>query len=533
MNLDALQAVALACAQARSLDRVLQEVVAGLVEQEEVALARIWLEGPGDICSACPMRPECPDQTRCLHLVASAGGSLDGAEDWGGIDGRFRRFPLGVRKVGLIGSSAAPLLIHDVHENEEWIADLEWTQREKIRTFAGQPLVFRDRMLGVVAVFSRADIDEQQHRWLRAFADHAAVAIANAHAFEEIADLRARLEQERDYLREEVKEAQSHGEILGSSEVLKKVLRQITLVAPTDAGILLQGESGTGKELVARAIHEQSARRDRPLVRVNCASIPKDLFESEFFGHVRGAFTGALRNRVGRFQLAHGGTLFLDEVGEIPLELQSKLLRVLQEGEFERVGDDHTRKVDVRVIAATNRNLKAEAEAGRFRQDLFFRLSVFPMEIPPLRERKEDIAPLASHFLRMAAQRLNRPLPPMTRAQLLSLQGYAWPGNVRELQNVLERAVILSPADRLCLEMALPSPDVETDDRPADGESERPSFFTETEMRRREKDNLVAALRHAGWKVYGPGGAADLLGLKPSTLATRMRVLRIERPRRR
>jgi len=514
------------------LDRVLQEVVAGLTAQEDVALARIWLEGPGDICGVCPMRPDCPDQTRCLHLVASAGRSLDGTKNWCGIEGHFRRFPLGVRKVGRIGASAAPLLIHDVQHDEEWIADPEWVRREQLRTFAGQPLIFRDRVLGVVAVFSRSDINEQQHRWLRAFADHAAVAIANADAFEEIVALRARLEQERDYLREEVKEVQAHGEILGSSEVLKKVLQQITLVAPTDANVLLQGESGTGKELVARAIHEQSARRHRPLVRVNCASVPKDLFESEFFGHVKGAFTGALRSRVGRFQLANGGTLFLDEVGEIPLELQSKLLRVLQEGEFERVGDDRTREVDVRVIAATNRDLKTEAEAGRFRKDLFFRLSVFPIEVPPLRERREDIAQLASHFLRMAAQRLNRPLPPVTEAQLLSLQGYAWPGNVRELQNVLERAVILSPADVLCLEMALPSPEVETQDAPTAGEPERSAFLTETQMRRREKENLVAALRHVGWKVYGPGGAADLLGLKPSTLATRMRALRIERPRR-
>ncbi len=532
MNPDALQAVALACAQARSLDRVLQEVVDGLMAQQGVALARIWLTGPGDICAACPMRPECPDQTRCLHLMASAGGSLDGSESWCGLEGHFRRIPLGARKVGRIGSSGAPMLIHDVHDNDEWIAHPEWARREKIRTFAGQPLVFRDQQLGVLAVFSRSDIDEQQHRWLRAFADNTAVAIVNARAFEEIATLRARLEEERDYLREEVKEVQAHGEILGSAASLKKVLRQITLVAPTDAGVLLQGESGTGKELVARAIHEQSARRDRPMVRVNCASVPKDLFESEFFGHIKGAFTGALRNRVGRFQLADGGTLFLDEVGEIPLELQPKLLRVLQEGQFERVGDDQTREVDVRVIAATNRDLKKEAEAGRFRQDLFFRLSVFPIEIPPLRERRKDIAQLASHFLGMAAQRLKRPLPPVTKAQLQSLEGYDWPGNVRELQNVLERAVILSPADGLCLDMALPRPEVETDDAATAGEPEGSVFLTETEMRRREKKNLLAALQHAGWKVYGPGGAADLLGLKPSTLATRLRTMRIQRPRR-
>ena len=221
------------------------------------------------------------------------------------------------------------------------------------------------------------------------------------------------------------------------------MLEQIKVVAPTPASVLLLGESGTGKELVARAIHDHSGRKGKPLVRVNCASVPKDLFESEFFGHVKGAFTGAIKDRVGRFEMANGGTLFLDEVGEIPLDLQAKLLRVLQEGQFEKLGEDKTRTVNVRLIAATNRDLHAEANAGRFRQDLYFRLSVFPIELPPLRERREDIAPLAEYFIGQSAERLGLPAPHLTREHLRQLEHYDWPGNVRELQNVIERATIL------------------------------------------------------------------------------------------
>jgi len=266
-----------------------------------------------------------------------------------------------------------------------------------------------------------------------------------AEAFKEITALKDQLEQERDYLRDEINVTLNFGEIIGESQALRRTLVQTEAVAPTPANVLVLGESGVGKEMIARAIHFQSDRSDKPLVKVNCASIPKDLFESEFFGHVRGAFTGAHRERTGRLQLADGGTLFLDEVGEIPLSLQGKLLRALQEREFERVGDDRTVRVDVRVVAATNRNLAEDVKAGRFREDLFYRLSVFPIEVPPLRERVDDIAPLAAHFLDIICKELGRDPPRMTRQQLKALRSHRWPGNIRELANLMERLAILYP----------------------------------------------------------------------------------------
>jgi transcriptional regulator with GAF, ATPase, and Fis domain len=304
-------------------------------------------------------------------------------------------------------------------------------------------------------------------------------------------------------------------------------------VAPTSASVLLLGESGTGKELVASAIHDRSARRQRPFVRVNCASVHAELFESEFFGHVKGAFTGAVRDRVGRFELADGGTLFLDEVGEIPPALQAKLLRVLEDGQFERVGEERTRRVDVRIIAATNRILESEVEAGRFRRDLYYRLSLFPIEVPPLRDRKEDISLLAAHFLRLASQRLNRPAPALTAPDLETLQQYDWPGNVRELAHVIERAVILTDGRELRVRqaLALARPRPGRPGSPTQSRTTRPAAaVTDAEMRRLEQENIQLAMDQAGGKIYGHGGAAERLGLKPTTLTYRMKALGI-RPR--
>jgi transcriptional regulator with GAF, ATPase, and Fis domain len=359
-----------------------------------------------------------------------------------------RRLPpvlIGERKIGHVAKTGEPLLLSGLRD-EEWLADRAWVEREGIRTVAAQPLVFHGESLGVLALFDRGVLDAHALEWLRVFADYAAVSIANARAFEEIEALRTRLEDENLYLREEVTAALGVGEFVGASPGLHKVLRQVQLVAPTDASVLITGESGTGKELVARAIHDGSARKGRALIKVNCSAVPDSVFESELFGHVKGAFTGAHRDRPGRFELADGGTLFLDEIGEVPIAMQTKLLRVLQEKEFERVGDTRTRKVDVRIIAATNRDLKGEVDAGRFRQDLFYRLGVFPLEIPPLRERREDIPPLVEHFVTQSARRLNRPIPRVTHAALRQLAAHDWPGNVREPQNVVERAVILPKA---------------------------------------------------------------------------------------
>jgi len=348
----------------------------------------------------------------------------------------------------------------------------------------------------------------------------------------ENAALRKELELERDYLREEANVAMNFGHIVGTSKALKKMMKRVAAVAQTPAIVLLQGESGVGKELVAHAIHAQSSRADGPLVKVNCASIPKELFESEFFGHVKGAFTGAHRDRVGRFQLADGGTLFLDEVSEIPLELQAKLLRVLQENEFERVGDDVTRSVDVRVIAATNRDLERQIVDGEFREDLFYRLSVFPIDVPPLREREEDIVQLAQHFLERACKDFGRPKMSLTRAKASNLREYNWPGNVRELKNVIERAVILSPGNVLRLDLSMPNLNVSAavvHEIPLVSDN---AVLTEKEMRDLQKDNLVAALKASNWRVSGRAGAAELLGVKPTTLADRIRSFGIRRPAR-
>jgi PAS domain S-box-containing protein len=353
-------------------------------------------------------------------------------------------------------------------------------------------------------------------------------------AYGEIARLKEELERERDYLREEVSVSMNFGRIIGQSPVLAAMLARIEAVADTPANVLIVGETGTGKELVAHAIHARSRRVDAPLVKVNCASIPHELFESEFFGHVKGAFTGAYKDRVGRFQLADGGTIFLDEVGEIPLELQGKLLRVLQEREFERVGDDTTRQVDVRVIAATNRDLEQEVEAGNFREDLYYRLSVFPVQVPPLRKRGDDVIQLAVHFLEQICRDFGRSVPNFTQTQVESMRQYEWPGNIRELKNVIERAIILSPRESMRLELSLPTDAplaIHLHD-PAEDSSERePGFLTEQEMKEQQRENLRRALEHAGWRVSGAGGAAELLGLRPSTLTDRMRGFGLEKPR--
>ena len=385
--------------------------------------------------------------------------------------------------------------------------------------YISRPIISNDEIVGAVVVFT--DISERKK---------AALALQNA--FEEINELKDALEKERDYLKEEFEVTLNYGEIVGESSALQRMLVQIEAVAPTSANVLIYGESGTGKELTARAIHSKSDRSQKPLIKVNCGSIPKELFESEFFGHVKGSFTGAHRDRVGRFELADGGTLFLDEIGEIPLDQQSKLLRALQEKEFERIGDEKTKKVDVRIIAATNRDLKAEVAAGRFREDLFYRLSVFPLEVPSLRERREDIVPLAIHFLQATCADMGVREVKLTREQGKLLENYQWPGNIRELQHVIARAAILSTGKKLQLDptqFQLASVKQISNTKAVEDLPEA-TFLTIDEFRQREKDNIIAALQYCKWRVSGDGGAADLLGIKPTTLAHRMKKLLIKKP---
>jgi transcriptional regulator with GAF, ATPase, and Fis domain len=327
---------------------------------------------------------------------------------------------------------------------------------------------------------------------------------------------REQIEREVEALRQEVGETWPKSELVGRSPALQKVRQQISVVAPTEATVLVLGQSGTGKELVAREIHRRSQRQDR-----HCASVPRELYESEFFGHTRGAFTGAVRDRAGRFELAHGGTLFLDEVGEIPLDLQSKLLRVLQEGQFERVGEDRTRTTDVRVVAATNRDLDTEVQHGRFREDLYYRLNVFPIEVAPLSRRPEDIPLLAVAFVERLAREMNREAPLLTASAFVELQQYDWPGNVRELQNVIERALINNRGGRLHFDL----PRMASSRKPQSVVAEGAGVISEAEMRRLERENIKKALGLSDGKVYGRDGAAQLLGIKPNTLAARVKKL--------
>ena len=343
-------------------------------------------------------------------------------------------------------------------------------------------------------------------------------------ALQEVQELKDRLELENAYLQEEINSEFYNHQIIGKSAAIRTTIQQLELVAPTSATVLINGESGTGKELIARAIHEMSDRNGRSLIRVNCAAIPEDLFESEFFGHVKGAFSGAFNDRVGRFELADGGSLFLDEVGEIPLQQQGKLLRVLQEQQFERVGDGKTRSVDVRIIAATNRDLKAMVSAGDFREDLYFRLNVFPVESAPLRQRRDDIPLLTQLFLERFAKQFNKPDVRLPLSEMEKLKSYHWPGNVRELENVIERQVILAKGNTLRFDFS---------DHHAGDETPMPvassEIMTETQLHNLEKSNILKALALSGGKVSGAGGAAELLGLKSTTLESKIKKYHIQK----
>jgi PAS domain S-box-containing protein len=383
--------------------------------------------------------------------------------------------------------------------------------------YTSTPIIDSGRVIGAVIVFRDTTERRNTEETLRA-------------ALIENAALRERLEMENAYLQEEIRNRGNHHNIIGNSESLNTLLAQIELVGPTDANVLISGESGTGKELIAHAIHRASSRADRPLIRVNCAAIPRELFESEFFGHVKGSFSGALRDRVGRFELADGGTLFLDEVGELEIGLQAKLLRVVQEGKFERVGEERSRTVDVRLIAATNRNLKAAVESGDFREDLFFRLNVFPIECTPLRQRASDIPLLAEHCLDTTCRRLNLPVPRLSRANVQMLMDYCWPGNIRELQNVIERAVIVARNGKLDIDLPVGNegPTHKALQNESGSTQSVDKILTAGEMIDLERQNLKRALKACGGKVSGKDGVAKLLGMKPTTVYSRIKSWNLE-----
>jgi formate hydrogenlyase transcriptional activator len=392
---------------------------------------------------------------------------------------------------------------------------------EGVRVECCVPLITRERVLGTlnVASFRDSAFPQEDQDLLSQVGAQVAIAVENALAFQEIAELKNKLTEEKLYLEDEIRTEHDFEEIVGESSVLKALLSQLQTVAPTDSTVLITGETGTGKELIARALHNLSARRDGTFVKINCAAIPTGLLESEFFGHEKGAFTGAIAQRIGRFELADKGTLFLDEVADIPLELQPKLLRVLQEQEFERLGSTRTRHVDVRLVAATNRDLARMVENGTFRSDLFYRLNVFPLAVPPLRERREDIATLVRYFVQRYARRMNRHIESVSTETIAALERYHWPGNVRELENLIERAVILSPSPVLRIPLS------ELKSNP-DGHAAGLATLAEA-----ERDHILRALEEAKWVLGGPKGAAALLGMKRTTLQSRMQKLGISRPR--
>ncbi|MEM9293118.1 MAG: sigma 54-interacting transcriptional regulator [Acidobacteriota bacterium] len=576
---DSLKNLLLDLAARRCPDEATHCLVRGLSSRPHVALARVWLLQSEDGSS----RPDSPDGEEIsriqplvqLHLAASSGFAHGGGQHWNEELGAWRRVPLEHPVLGPVVVEAEEAQIQRLDDASESpfpveraleLADddrsgaLVLAQREGIQGFGVVPVAQAERVIGALAVWLRVPAQEEGMVWLRLLADHLAAAVVNTRAFksleralEENRTLRERLEAENTFLKEEITSAGRFGEILGDSPPMRAVGRQIETVAATEATVMVLGETGTGKELVAREIHRRSSRREGPLIKVNCAAIPRELFESEFFGHVRGAFTGATRDRVGRFEAADGGTLFLDEVGEIPLEQQGKLLRLLQESSFERVGETRTRHADVRLVVATHRDLKTEVEARRFREDLYYRLAVFPLEVAPLRQRGEDILLLARHFITAAAKDHERPMPPLSDEALAPLLHYPWPGNVRELRNVVERAVILwrggplrfdslggalqAPESASLLEgSAGPSSAEEAIFPPPIAGAGAPSpehietipargYWTEDELQRLQRDNLLRLLEHSGGRVFGADGAAARLGVPPTTLTSRLKKL--------
>ena len=425
---------------------------------------------------------------------------------------------------GQVWQTQKPLITGNVAEWAQLPRLIERAKAFGVQSSCTLPLTTARGRLGTLTFSCKelAAYDASDVNYLQLVANQVAVAVENALAFQKIEALKDKLAKEKAYLEEEARTEHDFGNIVGESAVLRATLKKVETVAPTDSTVLVYGETGTGKELIARAVHDLSPRKERTFVKLNCAAIPTGLLESELFGHEKGAFTGAITHKLGRFELANQGTLFLDEVGDIPLELQPKLLRVLQEQEFERLGSTRTIHVNVRLVAATNRDLAQMVAEGRFRNDLYYRLNVFPLTLPPLRERRDDIPRLVRHFTQRFARRMGRQIETIPSEVMDSLVRYPWPGNVRELQNIIERAVILSRGrvlhvPRTDLQSVAPQPTASTDDASA----------TLVEA---EREHILRALRDTAWLVAGPKGAAARLGMKRSTLQWKMKKLGLSRP---
>ncbi|HET9512496.1 MAG TPA: sigma 54-interacting transcriptional regulator [Gemmatimonadales bacterium] len=512
-------------ATTQDLHTVLASITSGLVEHTGMLFSHIWLYQHHAECERCRLRePRRTPGERALHLAASA-GAISHADE------AIHYLPLHLAvPPAMVARERIP------YRSQEMLQDVTPATPpalvELLRSVGGRggaayPLVFRDELLGAIGMVSGSPLDDEEFELMGIFADQAAMAIKSAQLFQELERYRDRLQDENAYLQEEIAVERGFEGIVGESPALRAVLRKVKQVAPVETTVLLTGETGTGKELIARALHHGSPRHDRPLIKVNCGAIPQGVVESELFGHEKGAFTGALQRRIGRFELADKGSLFMDEVGELPLDTQVKLLRVLQEQEFERVGSTRLQTVDVRLIAATNRDLETEVAENRFRADLFYRLNVFPIRVPPLRERPSDIPLLVSHFLAQFQRKLAKPLRSVSPDGIERLQRYAWPGNIRELQNVIERACVLSqgPVVEIIDELRAPDGNGASSPQPV-----APAAAGILSLEEQERLHIRRALAATGGRVHGPDGAAVLLGINPSTLRSRMKKLGITKP---
>jgi len=517
LNFERAQAYQRQLAQERDRLRVLLEV-------NNAVVSKLDLHGLLNAISASLRRVIHHEYTSLAVFEAATNKMRMLALDFPQGKGLIReemRMPLEGSIVGRAFRSRQPIVL-DRDAMEEFDSPTSRLLRDEgVRSVVSMPLITHERVLGTLTLASLRDAAFQQRDvdLLVQVAGQVAIAVENALAFEEIADLKNKLAQEKLYLEDEIRSEMNFDEIVGDSPAVRAVLKQMETVAVTDSTVLIQGETGTGKELIARAIHNRSPRREHTFVKVNCAAIPTGLLESELFGHERGAFTGALSRRIGRFELAHGGTIFLDEVGDIPLELQPKLLRVLQEQEFERLGSTQTIRVDVRLVAATNRDLGAMVADRTFRSDLYYRLRVFPLIVPPLRERPEDIPTLVRYFVQKHARRLNRGVETIPAETLDALVRYPWPGNIRELENLIERAVIVSPGPVLRVPLGELKPPTELP-----GEN--------LTLHAAEREHILRALEATNWVLSGPRGAAVRLGMKRTTLQSKMQKLGVVRNRR-
>jgi formate hydrogenlyase transcriptional activator len=447
--------------------------------------------------------------------------------------------PLDTTPSGICFTTGQPLLARGAEIDRFHNEVIHMLRAEGVQTICCVPLITQGRTFGTLNLASRREdaFPRQDVELLLQVAAQIAIAVENALAFKQIDALKDKLAEEKLYLEEEIRSEFNFEEIIGDSPALKRALAQVELVAPAGTAVLITGDTGTGKELIARAIHNLSPRRERTFVKINCAAIPSGLLESELFGHERGAFTGALAQKIGRFELADRGTLFLDEVADLPLELQPKLLRVLQEQEFERLGSNHTQRVDVRIVAATNSDLAKLVAERAFRSDLYYRLNVFPIHIPALRERPEDVPLLVRYFVQKFSRRLNKSVAYVPAEAMDALAGYSWPGNIRELENFIERAVLLSPGKELRVTISELKPVAVAAEAGVDSSSSSASLTSSTSsaapiatLEDSERQHILRALRQTEWRIAGPKGAAAILGMKRTTLQARMRKLGIRRP---